>query len=52
MFYCNQCAKEKEWPYSICKSYGKCEICGDSCKCNDMPSSILPEPKPKKEILD
>lgn len=36
MFYCDDCAKEKNYPESIGKSYGRCEICGKSEICNDM----------------
>jgi len=42
MFYCNDCAKEKEWPETLYKSVGKCEICDKHNVCNDRPSSQLP----------
>ena len=44
MFYCEKCRIEKDWPESITKSYGKCEICEDTCECHDRPSSQLPAP--------
>lgn len=45
MFYCNACAEEREWPDSMMKSYGSCEVCGKSASCNDRPSSTLPIPR-------
>jgi len=43
MFYCNDCAKEKKWPESWFKSFGRCEICKEDKLCNDVPSKDLPE---------
>ncbi len=42
MFYCNKCREENKWPESLCKSYGKCEMCGEVSECNDVQSSKLP----------
>ena len=42
MFYCNECMKEKNWPETIFKSQGRCEICGKVAICNDRPSNLLP----------
>ena len=42
MFYCNDCAKEKNYPISGFKSHGKCEICKEVHQCNDVPSKDLP----------
>ncbi len=45
MFYCNDCAKKYEYPESFSKSGGKCELCGESKVCNDVPSRELAKPK-------
>jgi hypothetical protein len=45
MFYCDDCAKENEYPTSIGKSMGKCEICGKYKVCNNIPIFLLPKPK-------
>ena len=45
MFYCNDCAKENDYPETITKSQGPCELCGKVAICNDMPSSKLPKRK-------
>lgn len=45
MFFCNPCATKREWPQSMFKSRGKCEICNEIAVCNDIPSSNLPLPK-------
>lgn len=42
MFYCTPCQEKRDWPETIFKSTGKCEICGKSAVCNDMPSKYLP----------
>ena len=38
MFYCDGCAKEKEYPVSMARSLGSCEICGNKRVCNDVPT--------------
>ena len=48
MFYCNDCAEKYEYPTSIGKSVGKCEVCDKEAACNDVPSSQLPPPKQQK----
>lgn len=45
MFFCDRCRVRKQWPESLAKSTGPCEICGKTRLCNDVPSSALPEPK-------
>jgi len=45
MFYCNTCAETNNWPESMFKSVGSCEVCGKHVECNDRPSSSLPRPK-------
>jgi len=54
MFYCNKCKEKNNWPESISKSMGGCEICGDNnALCNDVPSSRLPEKeKPQLAMRD
>lgn len=44
MFFCDPCAKKRNWPQSISKSHGVCEICDITARCNDVPSSALPRP--------
>ena len=50
MFYCKKCAEKYEYPETMFKSIGRCECCGDSTECNDMPSRLLPEPKKQAEV--
>ena len=50
MFYCNDCAKKKSYPTSWFKSYGNCEICGKTRKCNDAPSKDLLKVKKDEKI--
>lgn len=48
MFYCAPCATKNGWPdYGARASYGRCEVCGNTAGCNDVPSSCLPIPKRK-----
>jgi|WetSurMetagenome_2_1015567.scaffolds.fasta_scaffold160858_2 hypothetical protein len=49
MFYCDKCRKKYNWPESMCKSRGKCEICDKISSCNDVPSSRLPSKKTVKK---
>jgi hypothetical protein len=35
MLYCNKCKENNDWPESVVKSYGSCEICGEVGECND-----------------
>lgn len=48
MFYCDNCAKEKDWPSEWWrpKSHGPCELCKTVTECSDVPSSALPGAKP------
>jgi hypothetical protein len=48
MFYCDPCGKKRDWPLSLAQSHGPCEMCRKTTLCNDVPSSALPKPKPKK----
>ena len=45
MFYCNDCAKKMNYPISIFKSNGRCEICEEVRECSDIPCKDLPEEK-------
>jgi len=45
MFYCEGCRKKNEWPESIMKSKGPCELCGHNTMCHDRPSGTLPPAK-------
>ena len=49
MFYCAKCAGKKGWPQTIFKSVGRCEMCRVEAACSEMPSSMLPDPKPAEE---
>jgi len=42
MFFCEPCRKSKGWPQSIRMSKGRCEVCGGSADCHDVPSRHLP----------
>jgi hypothetical protein len=45
MFYCDDCGAINGWPTgTLARSKGKCEVCGDTCTCNDVPSSMMPGP--------
>jgi hypothetical protein len=44
MFYCEDCAAERDWPFLGPKSRGPCEICHGVHNCADVPSSSLPLP--------
>ena len=50
MFYCEPCRKERNWPDSIGKSYGRCEVCGETRSCNDRAASTLPLPAVAKVV--
>lgn len=45
MFYCDECAKENDYPESIGKSYGRCEICGVGTICSDRKLNFKPKDK-------
>lgn len=42
MFFCDTCAEKNKWPQSWSKSGGRCEVCGKTAVCNDIPSKELP----------
>lgn len=46
MFYCDPCADARDWPGTMFRSKGKCEVCGQVADCNDKPSKDLPLPCP------
>lgn len=35
MFYCNECADKKGLDKTLLQSYGPCEICKKTTRCND-----------------
>lgn len=41
MFYCDECAKKKNWNMTFFKSIGLCEVCGKKRECSDLPSKDL-----------
>jgi len=56
MFYCDECRIKNEWPTSVVKSNGPCEICGFYNTCHDRPSRSLPNKsatlsKPVGEVM-
>lgn len=48
MFYCDPCAKEYNYPETIMRSYGQCEICDKMAVCNSRAAALLPKPKRPK----
>lgn len=50
MFYCDKCAEKNEWPNEWWrpKSFGRCEMCGKTNECTDIPSSALPDAEPPR----
>lgn len=50
MFYCDKCRTNYSWPESLTRSLGPCESCGRVASCNDVPSSVLPNPRSKKKV--
>lgn len=49
MFYCEPCRVQHSWPQGLggpfSMSHGRCEICGQTAECHDVPSSHLPDSK-------
>ncbi|HEV2928297.1 MAG TPA: hypothetical protein VGW74_06365 [Propionibacteriaceae bacterium] len=45
MFFCSPCAKARDWPESIFKSVGPCEVCGKTRACSEVHSGALPPPQ-------
>ena len=44
MFYCNECARARDWPQSSSRWRGLCEVCGKfDDNMSDVPSRALPE---------
>lgn len=41
MFYCDKDAVKNDWPLTMFRSYGCCEICGEVTNCSDYPSRYL-----------
>lgn len=42
MFFCEKCRVRNKWFTSFGQSYGRCEICGKTAECHDVPSKYLP----------
>lgn len=42
MFFCPPCRIKNDWPESLVRSHGTCEICGAIATCYDVPSHHLP----------
>lgn len=49
MFYCDKCRVKNQWPDSFIRSHGRCEMCGKTASCNDVPSKYLPDPPAPEE---
>jgi hypothetical protein len=47
MFYDEKCRIRNDWPESLARSHGRCEVCGKSGLCYDVPSGALPPLKKK-----
>lgn len=45
MFFCGPCQRKYDWPESMCKSAGRCEVCKVYSVCNEVPSKFLPVPE-------
>lgn len=45
MFFCEDCREANDWPTSLFRSHGRCEICAKSAHCYDVPSGALPPVK-------
>lgn len=45
MFFCEKCRAKNDWPGSLARSHGRCEVCRKVADCYDVPSGALPEPK-------
>jgi hypothetical protein len=52
MFFCEKCREKNDWPDSIMKSFGKCEVCGEHASCNDVPSRALPNHRPEPLVQE
>lgn len=50
MFYCDFCANKNEWPITLHRSHGACEVCHTPADCSNMQSKDLPETKEKKIV--
>lgn len=48
MFFCEPCRKKKDWPESMGRSAGRCEVCKVHSVCHDVPSKLLPKPESDK----
>jgi predicted ATP-dependent serine protease len=42
MFYCKECGTKNNWVESIVKSYGRCELCGETDICSELTNSGKP----------
>ena len=50
MFYCDDCAAQKGWPFpTFVTSIGTCEVCNKPAECNDLASKDLPLPIPNED---
>lgn len=51
MFYCDPCRETNGWPESMFKSFGPCEECGQSSRCNEVASSVLATWDAARDVL-
>lgn len=42
MYFCEPCRKENNWPTSLMRSRGQCEICDYTAVCYSVPLYRLP----------
>lgn len=48
MFFCESCRNKSNWPHSLARSRGRCEICNRNVLCYDVPASRLTVAVPLK----
>jgi hypothetical protein len=50
MFYCDECAEKRQWPNTMSKSKGRCEMCGKEAVCNDLPCDALQAAEANRQL--
>ena len=50
MFYCDKCREKNKWPFGFMRSFGPCEVCGETAHCYDVPSKCIPLRISQKEL--
>ncbi len=52
MFYCEVCRVKNNWPRSISRSRGACEVCDEIGDCYDIASSYLSSPEARWRVSE